>query len=176
MDGKNCGGSFQLNQGRSPVNCGEQSMRVNNFTQRSGGRESGAKVTDLQSEAACLVSEGAQLQYLAFGKIRAGVSDAIRLLKTHDTLGAINALERVEQVVDLHLDVVKRAGSAPGMWPVATLYEKMKLVETSDAKDDKIWAECLSQAIKARFKVEVSEKRPASDAAGGSATQFRRYS
>jgi hypothetical protein len=80
--------------------------------------------------------------------------------------------------VDLRLDVVKRAGSAPGMWPVATLYEKMKLAETSDAKDDKVWDECLSQAntVKARSKVEVGEKRPTSDAAGGSATQFHRYS
>lgn len=31
----------------------------------------------LQSEAACLVSEGTQLQYLAFGKIKAGVADAV---------------------------------------------------------------------------------------------------
>jgi hypothetical protein len=75
------------------------------------------RVTNLKSEAARLVSEGAQLQYLVFGKIQARVSDVIHLLKTHDMLDAITALEHVEKVVDLRLDVVKRARSAPGMWP-----------------------------------------------------------
>jgi hypothetical protein len=41
--------------------------------------------TDLQSEAACLSSKGAQLQFLAFGKIKSGVADAMRLLKAHET-------------------------------------------------------------------------------------------
>jgi hypothetical protein len=65
-------------------------------------------------------------------------------------------LERVEKVVDLRLDIVKRTESAPGMWPVATLYKKMKLAKTSGAKDDKGWAECLSQAnlVKGRSKIQ----------------------
>jgi hypothetical protein len=103
------------------------------------------RVSNLQSEAARLISEGAQLQYLVFGKIQAGFSDVICLLKTHDTPDAITALERVEKVVDLRLDVVKRAGSAPGMWPVATLYEKRMLAETLDARNDEVWTKCLSQ-------------------------------
>jgi hypothetical protein len=111
-------------------------------------------------EAARLVSEEAQLQYLAFGKIRAGVFDAICLIKTHDTLDAISALEHVKKVVDLHLDVVKRAGSAPGMWPVATLYEKRMLAETSDVRNGRVWTECISQAgaVKAGAQAERRDK------------------
>jgi hypothetical protein len=122
--------------------------------------------TDLQSEAARLVSEGAQLQYLAFGKIRAGVSDAICLLKTHDTLGAITALERAKKVVDLRLDVVKKAGSVSGMWPVATLYKKRMLAETLDARNDEVWTKCLSQAGAVKAGASGGEERQASDAAG----------
>jgi hypothetical protein len=114
------------------------------------GVKAAQRVTDLQSESARLISKGAQLQYLAFAKIRARVSNAICLLKTHDTLGAINALERIEKVVDLHLDVVKKAGFAPGMWPVATLYKKIKLAETSDAKNDKVWPNALAKRMRSK--------------------------
>jgi hypothetical protein len=72
------------------------------------------KLIDLQAEASKLATKGSQMQFLAFGEVKAGVVDAICLLKSHDTLKAIKILEEIEQVSKLRLDVVRRAGSSPG--------------------------------------------------------------
>jgi hypothetical protein len=51
------------------------------------------------------------------------------------------------------------------------------LAETLDAKNDKVWSECLSQAniVKVESTSSVGEKRQASDAVEGPSTQYRRY-
>jgi hypothetical protein len=118
---------------------------------------------DLQAEAARLNSEGAQMQYVAFGKVCAGVMEAIRQLKSHDTLAAIKSLEEVARVADLCLDVIKRAGTSSRLWPAATLYKKRMMTETSDVKHDKIWAECVanSKAV-VKSKPVAGDKRKAS--------------
>ena len=136
------------------------------------------RLTDLQSEAARLNSEGAQLQFIAFGKVKAGVADAIRLLKSHETLPAIKLLEEVERVADLRIDVIRRAGSAPGAWAAATIYEKRMLAESSDAKNDKVWEAALAEATskKMKTKVSVGDKRKSPTASGGPSSQYRFFS
>jgi hypothetical protein len=88
------------------------------------------KLIDPQAEASKLATEGLQMQFLAFGKVKAGIVNAIRLLKSHDILKAIKILEEVEQVAKLRLDVVRHAGSSPGQWPAAIIYEKKRLADT----------------------------------------------
>jgi hypothetical protein len=133
------------------------------------------KLIDLQAEASKLATKGSQMQFLAFGKVKAGVVDAIRLLKSHDTLKAIKILEEVEQVAELHLDVVRHAGSSPGQWPAATIYEKKRLVETSDAKNDKLWdASCMkAEADRNKARGTAGQKRCAKSAFGTSQPQYR---
>jgi hypothetical protein len=131
---------------------------------------------DLQEEAAQLNSKGARLQYLAFGRVKSGVVDAIRLLKGHETLSAIRSLEEVEHVPNRRY-VVKRTGSTPGAWPAATIYEKKLLSETSDAKNDKLWDVAVAEAnsvTKAKAKVFMGQKRKEFDAAGSSPS-YRKY-
>ena len=45
-----------------------------------------------------------QLKYIAFGKVKAGVTDVIRLLKSYE---AIKLLEEVERVADLRINVIR---------------------------------------------------------------------
>jgi hypothetical protein len=132
------------------------------------------RLIDLQAEAAKLMSEGAQLQFLAFGKIKSGAADAIRLLKNHNTLKAIKVLEGVEQIADLCLDVVRRADAAPGRWPAASIYKKKRLVETSDAKNNKLWDASVAEAEadKSKAKVMAGQKRKADGVFGGPRPQF----
>jgi hypothetical protein len=130
---------------------------------------------DLQSEAACLSSEGAQLQFLVFGKIKSGVADAMRLLGAHKLLPTIKALEEVEKVADLRFDVIRKAGLSPGLWPAATLYERRMLAENANAKNDKVWEQCQvdAKAAKAQSRIASGEKRKSSGEAEGSRPQYR---
>jgi hypothetical protein len=115
------------------------------------------------------------MQFLAFGKVKAGVVDAIHLLKSHDTLKAIKILEEVEQVAELRLDVVRRAGSSPGQWPAATIYEKKRLAETSDSKNDKLWdASCMeAEADRNKARGTSGQKHHAESTFGTSRPQYR---
>jgi hypothetical protein len=133
------------------------------------------RYTDLQSEAARLSSEGAQLQFLAFSKIKSGVADAMKLLKAHETLPAIKALEEVERVADLRINVIKKAGSSPGLWPAATLYEYRMLAENANTKNDKVWEQCQvdAKAAKAQSRIASGEKRKSSGESEGSRLQYR---
>jgi hypothetical protein len=133
--------------------------------------------TDLQSEAARLNSEAAQLQFLAFGKIKSGVADAMRLLKAYQTLPAIKALEKVERVADLRINIIRKACSSPGLWPAATLYESHMLAENTNAKNDKVWEQCQvdAKAAKAQSRISSGEKRKSSGEFEGSRPQYRQY-
>jgi hypothetical protein len=133
--------------------------------------------TDLQSEGECLSSEGARLQFLAFGKIKSGIGDAMRLLKAHETLSAIKALEEVERVVDLRIDVIGKAGLSPGLWPAAAHYEHRMLAENTNAKNDKVWEQCQvdAKAAKAQSRIASGEKRKSSGESEGSRPQYRQF-
>jgi hypothetical protein len=113
---------------------------------------------------------------VAFGKVRAGFTEAIRQLKSHDTLAAIKLLEEVARVADFHLNVIKRAGTSSGLWPAATLYEKRMMAETSDVKHNKIWAECVanSKAV-VKSKLVAEDKRKVSFVPGGPPPQQRSF-
>jgi hypothetical protein len=132
---------------------------------------------DLQTEAARLNSEGARAQFVAFGKVKAGVSDAIRSLRAHKTLNAIKVLEEVEKVADLRINVVRRAGSTPGAQAAATIYERKLLAESSDAKNDKLWDAPMAEAgaNKAKVKVTTGQNRRSSEDYGGPPPHFCNY-
>jgi hypothetical protein len=114
---------------------------------------------------------------LAFGKIKSGITDTMRLLKAHEMLPTIKALEEVERVADLRIDVIRKAGLLPGLWPAATLYECRMLAENTNAKDDKVWEQCQVDAkgAKAQSRIASGEKRKLSGESEGSRPQYHQF-
>lgn len=98
----------------------------------------------LISSAAQLSGEGAKAQYLAFAKIKSGLSAIRQKLNSHDTLGAIATISDIEKVVDVRLELVKRADSLPGGWPAGTIFEK-KALGVTDEKSDKLWNQSVTE-------------------------------
>jgi hypothetical protein len=85
-----------------------------------------------------ITSDGAKMQYIAFAKMKIGISDTREKLENHDILGALGVLEELEKITDIRLDLIKRADSCPGGWAASTIFEKKVLGDT-DEKKDKLW-------------------------------------
>jgi hypothetical protein len=85
-----------------------------------------------------ITSEGAKKQYIAFAKIKIGITEVREKLENHNVLGALGVLEEIEKIADIRLNLIKRADSCPGGWSAATDLED-KLTGVSNEKKDKLW-------------------------------------
>jgi hypothetical protein len=102
------------------------------------------KTDSLLAGALALKSEGNRAQWHAFAKVKSSLADIRHKLESHDVLGALASIESGERIVDLRLDIIKRADSLPGGWPVATIFER-KVLGDADEKQDKAWASAESE-------------------------------
>ena len=103
------------------------------------------KHSSLLNEATELSSESAQKQFIAFAKVKNGVTNARRLVTAGDTAGAEEALKEVEKIADFRIDMIRRADSMPGGWAAANVYEK-KVAGQVDKKNDKVWKAAVEEA------------------------------
>ena len=114
----------------------------------------------IMSRAAFLSTEGAKAQFGAFAKIKASVEDARQKALAGDGEGVLAALDRLEHVADIRLEVIERADGLPGGWPAATIFERLASNgDANKAKLDRIWK---SACVEAEAKKSVdSSKRAA---------------
>ena len=68
----------------------------------------------IASKAAFLKSEGAKAQYIAFAKIKANLEEARIKAKLGDGDGVLAAIDRMEEITDVRLELVERADNMPG--------------------------------------------------------------
>ena len=98
------------------------------------------RTNSLMVRAGFLSSEGAKAQFAAFAKVKANVEDARAKVLAGDKAAALTALDRLEKVADLRLELVERADKLPGGWAAATIFERMAQSEDANqGKFDKIW-------------------------------------
>ena len=103
------------------------------------------KHSSLLNEATELQSESAQKQFIAFAKVKNGITNARRLVAAGDSAGAEEALKEVEKIADFRIDMIRRADSMPGGWAAANVYEK-KVAGQVDKKNDKVWKAAVEEA------------------------------
>ena len=98
------------------------------------------RTNSLMVRAGFLSSDGAKAQFAAFAKVKANVEDARSKALAGDGTGVLAALDRLEKVADLRLELVERADRLPGGWAAATIFERMAQSEDANqGKFDKIW-------------------------------------
>ena len=104
------------------------------------------RTNTLMAKASLLSTDGAKAQYLAFAKVKANSEDARRKIAMGDGLAAVEALDRLDKVVDLRLELIQRADKSPGGWGAATIFEQ--IAQESDAnspKMDRYWKAAVAQ-------------------------------
>ena len=98
------------------------------------------RTNSLMVRAGFLTSDGAKAQFAAFAKVKANVEDARAKILAGEKTAALAALDRLEKVADLRLELVERADKLPGGWAAATIFERMAQSEDANqGKFDKIW-------------------------------------
>ena len=91
--------------------------------------------------------EGAKAQFTAFAKIKASVEEARQKAIAGDGDGVLAALDRVEKVADIRMEVIERADRLPGGWPAATIFERLASNgDSNKAKFDRIWRSACTEA------------------------------
>ena len=121
----------------------------------------------LLGEATEFQSESAQRQFIAFAKVKSGVSDALRYMASGDQSAAENSLKEIEKIADFRLDMIRRADSSPGGWATANVYER-KVAGHNDKKNDKAWRSAVDEANQKR-----KEKKQTSGSGYGNRQPFQ---
>ena len=122
----------------------------------------------LMAKSSLLSSEGSKAQYQAFAKIKASSEEARRKIALGDGLAAVEALDRLDKVVNLRLELIQRADKSPGGWHVATVFEQ--LAQESDAnqpKLDRCWKAAQVQVEERKETSRRSATRGRADRGGG---------
>ena len=125
------------------------------------------RTNTLMAKASLLSTDGARAQYLAFAKVKANSEEARRKIAMGDGLAAVEALDRLDKVVDLRLDLIQRADKSPGGWGAATIFEQM--AQESDASSprmDRCWKAAVAQ-MEEKKDTRRSSSRGRPERAGG---------
>lgn len=130
------------------------------------------KTNEIMGRAAFLSSDGAKAQFRQFARIKANCNEARYSVASGNEEGILAALERIEKIADLRLDVIERADSTPGGWQAAAAYERA--VEAGDAdssRRDRIWKNALAESEGKRSA--ENSRRAAAKGRGPSNRGFR---
>ena len=130
--------------------------------------------SSIMSRAAFLTSEGAKAQFGAFAKIKANVEEARQRALAGDGDGVLAALDRMEHVADIRLELIERADRLPGGWPAATIFERLASNgDANKAKLDRAWKSACAEADSKKL-ADASRKAAAAAAAGRGKAQYAR--
>jgi len=113
----------------------------------------------IASQAAYLTSEGAKAQFQAFAKVKANVEDARLKAQAGDGDAVLAALDRLEEIADIRLELIQRADNTNSGWTAATIFERLAQSGGSNkSKFDRLWKAAVGEAEAKKEKTADSKK------------------